>query len=277
MSLSYGHSLAITGTFIFVSIVVVSAHFTNFNLFGIERPQGTGPKEVGLYSEEDLIIGFVNQWARPRPDIEIEIQIGGMTLHQIGSFDSKSSSSLHFDTTHLKRGNYRIEKIKLSTVFPFGLFRSWKYLKSDALQVWVYPKPIKPDGPLSRSTSQATHSKHTKAELKNSSENGAENFYEHAPYRDGVGLKRIDWKVYSKTHELFEKRYQDLEAKEFIVDQNFFLHLPLELQLSYLCYLVLEYSHKGHRFAFILHGQAAIWGEGKKFERKCLMALAEYR
>ncbi len=215
MSLSYGHSLAITGTFIFVSIIVVSAHFTNFNLYDIHFDPSS---DLYLFEGEDLSLKFNNHWAKPRPDIDIDVELVDQTnkvkstFHGFTSFESNSSQKTNCKMRYVRRGKYEFSQIKLSTAFPFGLFRSWKFLELGKSEVWIFPKPLRPEYSRNQVLISQFSPHKTRDEKREGGpigmKNGAESFYEHTPYQNGV-IKRIDWKVYSRTHQLFEKNYKD--------------------------------------------------------------------
>jgi len=267
MSLSYGHSLAITGTFLFVSVVVVSAHYTNFNLSGLKCAQLK--ESFFLFSGEVFSYPLMNEWAKPRVDIDVEMTLTNMKtgkdfkLTGKGSFAALSSEEVKLSGEDLKRGVYQVKRIKVSTDFPFGLFRSWMFLspKTEVFDVFVYPT-IRIPGPSSG----------TKA----FDAGGLLEFYEHTPYREGEETKRIDWKIYSRTHELYQKHYHDLSAREHLLDRKIYSRYPVEDQLSFLCFKVLELTRAGMTYALVLNGEKPKWGRGKKFERECLVRLSEF-
>ncbi len=293
MSLSYGHSLAITGTFLFVSIVMVSAHFTNFNLSGLKR---SGEREVRtLFRDDEFTLLIDNTWRKPRVDIDIEVLLEAISnpgdsltnieLRAKNSFEAHSQIKVKFDGL-LKRGVYRVSKLKVSSDFPFGLFRSWMYLEplEKEVKIYIYPRPIKPEREFkafSRQRDLQKKEQHMEEDASSSSEcltteMGTNQFHEHSPYREGDETRRIDWKIYSRTHELYLKHYHDSSFEEYIIDRSAFSSFALEEQLSFLCHRVLELSRQGVRFALVLDGEQAIWGEGKKFEEICLKRLSEY-
>jgi len=292
MSLSYGHSLAISATFLFVSIVVISIVYTNYNLYGVYLLEERSKKT--FFIKDDFQISLDNEWSRPRPDIEIEVNLH--SLHEKRALTYSGATSLQGlmdSSVNLKplaslksrRGAYHIEKIKVSSAFPFGLFRSWKFLKPSSEQstIYIFPNPLEPKaegeivfGPQNMQKDQVDMSKQTKR-LVTRSGVGTENFYEHSPYRDSGGIKRIDWKIYSRTHELFEKNYEDEHKSRYLLDRKNFQSYPLELQMSYLCFYILKFTREGKSFALILNDETPHWDSGKKYEQSCLIRLSEFR
>lgn len=266
MSLSYGHSLAITGTFLFVSVVVVSAYYTNFNLSGLKCAQVKG--NLSLFAGEVFSYPLMNSWGKPRVDVDVELSLINRRSHQeikltgFASLAALSREEIKL-SGELKRGVYKVKRIKVSTDFPFGLFRSWMFLEpsSEELEIYVYPALRIPGISSGRETTDS---------------GGVLEFYEHTPYREGEETKRIDWKIYSRTHELYQKHYYDFSLREELIDRRAYASYPIEEQLSFLCFKVLELSHAGMTYALVLDDEKPIWGHGKPFERECLSRLCEF-
>ena len=292
MSLSYGHSLAISATFVFVSIVVISIVYTNYNIYGVDIKEERSNKS--FFNNDDFQIFLYNEWSRPRPDIEIEVTLRSLhekrELTYIGatSLLSRMDSSVRLKSltsSKSRRGVYHMERIKVSTAFPFGLFRSWKYLEplSEQSTVYIFPNPLEPQvkGEIvtnsgNKLKDQVDNSKQAKR-LVTRSGVGTENFYEHSPYRDSGGIKRIDWKIYSRTHELFEKHYEDEHKNRYLLDRKNFQSYPLELQMSYLCFYILKFTREAKSFALVLNDETPYWDSGKNYEQSCLIKLSEYK
>ncbi len=292
MSLSYGHSLAISATFLFVSIVVISVVYTNYNLYGVYLRDK--PSKDSFFNDDDFLIKLFNKWGRPRPDIEIEVLL--CSIHDKKSLTYSGTSSLLslVDTSvnlessassKYRRGVYHMDKIKVSTAFPFGLFRSWKFLKPlpEQSKIYIYPNPLEPkvEGMIVSSSRNKLKDQGDKNNQVNRhmirSGVGSENFYEHSAYRDSGGIKRIDWKIYSRTHELFEKHYEDEHKSRYLLDRKNFQSYPLELQMSYICYFILKFTREGKSFALVLNDEAPRWDSGKKYEQWCLRKLSEFK
>jgi len=290
ISLSYGQSLALTGTFIFVSVVVVSAHYTNFNLYGIRHI--SHGKNMNIFADEDFYIWLKNEWSKPRPDIKVEVILKNNFKNEYLKLEGECSIRrkdrgkfiLESNKEFLKRGVYSFSKIRIATDFPFGLFRYWSFLEPGSSLVYIYPRPINP-----KQKTQGRfqyQNKRNREDLKNKDpfhvenpqtlQHGSDSFHEHAKYENTGGINRIDWKIYSRTNELYHKKYQDFNQSQYLLDRKDWPQFSLEEQLSILCYWVREYTAKGHKFALVLQNEYPIWGEGKEFEMICLRRLCEF-
>ena len=139
ISLSYGHSLAYTTTFIFVSLVMTSAHFTNFNLAGVEVMALHIPDEVYAGESFECRVTLRNTSRKTRFDIEVTL--GEVGESQPESIESGETKTIVLKVKGLRRGQVSIKRLRLATTFPFGLFYAWKFWlhKKDFV---VYPKQL---------------------------------------------------------------------------------------------------------------------------------------
>ncbi|MDC1175416.1 DUF58 domain-containing protein, partial [Bacteriovoracaceae bacterium] len=199
ISLSYGHSLAFSTTFIFVSIILVSAYYTNYNLSGL-----TVSKVIQKYESSDLkfktYIQIKNDANKVRFDIEGKVlNLSSLKSTTIGQRDT---DSIYIDFSQLKPGLYHLDKVRINTSFPFGLFRSWKNFKTDA-EIIVLPS-ISNSVAMINTFTNSLNSK--KEEVKRE---GVDDFEGHSAYRFGDSWKNIDWKAYSRQHGLVKKEYTE--------------------------------------------------------------------
>ncbi len=144
---------------------------------------------------------------------------------------SKKSKNLHLDIRPQNRGSYPIGKLKVESDFPFGFFRSWKTLFIET-NILVFPER-KGDSLFSK--------------FKNvvDTEN-SDDFQYHEEYRDTSPKHRIDWKVYSRTQELYIRKYSSEKNINIDFQWDDVTHLPhLETKLSQLSLWIFEaYTHQ---------------------------------
>lgn len=304
MSLSYGHSLAITGTFLFVSIVVMSTFYTNYNLSGIRFKANEKSKTyrpLSLFKGEDLVLKFKNLSKKPRPDLRFDLEVKrGQSLYKISGFKSFTKVQDHkvvfktiYQNRSLKRGVYKIQSLKVSSHFPFGLFGAWSYLqlkdRKENLEFFLYPEPIKPpDTRRAYLISDLDNESDKKGADQKLGEDLYENlsnrevgdhFFEHRLHKESEGLRRVDWKMYARTHELYIKNYssddqEEIPLNERILNRRDYQQYPLESQLSFLCFRVMQMSKMDLPYSLILDSEEEpVWGRGKEFEKACLLRL----
>jgi uncharacterized protein (DUF58 family) len=195
ISLSYGHSLAFTTTFIFVSIIVTSSFYTNFNLANIVV------RRIQIDNEgREIRLSLINHSKRVKFDIEA--QVGEWISLTALSLDPGEEGILQIPLGQIKRGVYGFKSIKLYTTFPFGLFRAWKYWLGESLKFYIYPE-CNGKRPISWAGQNPKTADRGQIKL----EAGIEEFEEHRKYQKGMSWKSVDWKAYSRERGLLTKTY----------------------------------------------------------------------
>jgi hypothetical protein len=109
------------------------------------------------------------------------------------------------------RGHYKPKNIQIILYGEFNLFKSWVFLEHP-LEFYVYPKRI------------------DHHEFKNSmgTIDLAEEFYDHKK-ADKTSLTKINWKLFQKTNQLYEKKYhaENANTLEIYLQSN-----PSEEEIS---------------------------------------------
>lgn len=235
ISLSYGHSLAFSTTFIFISIVMISAIYTHYNLYGIELV-GVSQKEDCYAGKNPAIANIVlkNNSGRGKFDIVVKSENGMSAVKSYIAANEQVTVELQTDLS--KRGRYNLYRFELRTEFPFTLFRAWKIFRHD-VTIWVYPQILE-DIQLPERQDHLEYEDMVDASLDTKPIDDLFNeFREHRPFKDNDSWKQVDWKLYAKTGELYLKtfettlshiiNFQDSDLKKFS-------HLGKEGKLSVL-------------------------------------------
>ena len=98
-----------------------------------------------------------------------------------------------------RRGLFRLEGFRISTRFPFGLFRHSEYIEVDG-EVLVYPSV--------KDISSYFHRLPFLPGLLEGMQKGqGENLFSIRPYREGESARIIDWKATAKTTELMSREF----------------------------------------------------------------------
>lgn len=228
IGLSYGNNLTLSVAFILFTYFVIQMLITHKNLGLINLNAASFSNN---YSSTD---GYCTlNLTDPVPDDfysvslikgqDIPLKARGFTL--TGSFRSN-------------RGKFEGERIKLSNTGEAGLFYAWKYFNINYL-FYVYPSPASIDTKKYFSTIETTES------------NLNSEFSHHIPYRHGLSSKRLDWKVFAKTDQLYWKQFSGVEYKD--IELNF-THMPgsAERKLSHLAYLLDSVHKNGFTWTLIL-------------------------
>ena len=143
------------------------------------------------------------------------------------------------------RGLVRLERLRLATAHPFGLFRAWTWVHTP-IEMLVYPQPRgslpMPAQPGVRHGAQAA------------SAAGTDEWAGLRPFRDGDSPRHVDWKAYAREAPLLVKEYTQGAAELRDFD---FARLPLadsEARLSQLARWVVDAEAHGERYGLTLPG-----------------------
>lgn len=169
------------------------------------------------------------------------------------------------------RGLHTIQKIEVSSVFPLGLFYSWKLIPIQK-NYWVYPE-LKGDLQLPEAL-QAGESD----ALSRASQNSGDDFRGHRQFIQGDSSRHIDWKAHARGRPLLIKEINEGDPPDWLFDFHVLEDsgLDLEAKLSQLAMWVQEAYHRDLNFALRLPKREEISGRGDAHARKCFEWLAGY-
>jgi uncharacterized protein (DUF58 family) len=261
--LNYANSLALFFTFVLIAFCLVVMQQCHRNLQGLviealhapavfaRRP---GSACLALGNPGPLarmgIAGQVDGQAEGRADLAA----GGQVV-------------LGLPLSAAVRGIVRIHRIRLHTTSPFGIFRAWTWLHTDA-QMLVYPAP---EGALPMPTGYSPQpGLHARRGA------GVDEWAGLRPFRDGDSPRQVDWKAYAREAPLLVKEYHasgtELRSFDYAA-----VRLPdPEARLSQLARWVVDADARGERYALELPGQHIRADSGPEQRHRCLAALARF-
>lgn len=165
------------------------------------------------------------------------------------------------------RGYYQLDRLYLSTLFPFGLIRAWTWLKTEAA-VFVCPAPVDPVY-APGSTQSGTASYASQVHIENSGDLKS--------YVPGDSLARVAWKQFAAKDQLYIRAYDGTSGEvDQWVDWQAYAASNIEQRLGMMCSDILRLGRERKRFGVRLPGQEIAQGSGPEHERECLRALAVF-
>ncbi len=177
------------------------------------------------------------------------------------NFKSFHGHHVDFKSTDLKRGYYQINKIKLFTFGPSRLFYVWRYY-GQSLSLYIYPKKIPISLPMQKQSSTS------------SSEETELEYDQHIRYAPGLSFKRIDWKTYAKTEQLYWKRFTPRHGLNYEI--NYYkITGEKEDKLSKMAYLIELLYKEGNTWNLILPTKQLNAQSTRAHYLKSLEALSE--
>lgn len=163
-----------------------------------------------------------------------------------------------------RRGWLPLERLRVSTVRPFGLARAWSWLRPDA-RVLVYPAPEAEGAPLPDLGGDG-QSARTRAH--------GEQPHHLREYRAGDALRQVAWKATARADRLLVREYEASARREIELDWFSLPSLAYEARIRRLARWVIEAERQGSRFRLRLPAAVIGPGSGPEHRHACLRALA---
>ncbi|MEW6982840.1 DUF58 domain-containing protein [Colwelliaceae bacterium 6471] len=260
---NYQNNVIILLSYLLVSVFITCMMHSFFNLSGL------------IFSGQSSYHGFAGQAIA----ITLTVTSDKARYHLNFAFDKQSAvhigaiagvQSVDIPYLSSKRGVFKPGRVKISSEYSFGLFKSWTQLDFDH-QCIVYPKPKAfknqqtPLGNASNSDGQG-----------GSVQPGFDDFYELKAYVPGEPLSRVAWKQYARGQGQLTKHYQQYSDNTVWLRLNDMPATTVEEKLQYLCFLALEYHQSGQCFGVDLHSEKIQPSIGQEHIHTCLSALAFY-
>lgn len=174
-----------------------------------------------------------------------------------------SQKALKLKLLPLTRGRYDLDYIKFYTLGVSRLFYVWRYfpLKQN---LYIYPEKEK---------AHSINSSHTfdKGERSLSEQE----FQEYIRYTPSLPSKRIDWKIFAKSAQLYAKKYeiykaQDLEINYSLIDGD------TEQRLKKMSYLINEAYLKDLTYKVVLINSTLKSNNGYDHYKESMERISEF-
>jgi uncharacterized protein (DUF58 family) len=258
--LNYGNSLALFLTFLLAGFALVGMQLCHSNLLGAALLAARAPP-VFAEAPGTLELTLGNLASQPR------LQLEGAADASAAAIDVPASAEqrLELPLAPRARGAWNLERVKLATAHPFGLFRAWTWVHTP-LQLLVYPKPQgalpMPAAPGRRPGKLAEGS------------SGADEWLTLRPFREGDSPRQVDWKAYAREAPLLVKEYAPPASQLRLFEYERLTDPDLEARLSQLARWVVDAEARGERYGLTLPGLRIAPDHGPEQRHRCLMALA---
>ena len=261
--LNYGNSLALFFTFLLAGVALVAMNDCHRNLLGVTLASVSAPP-VFARSAGALQLVFENPAPRPRPAVQASLDDGPSAGADLAP---QARTRLELPLTPARRGLVRIDRLRLTSSHPFGLFRTWTWVHLP-LEVLVYPHP---HGSLPRPiTSGRQPGEHPRGS------SGLDEWLGLRPFRDGDSPRQVDWKAYAREAPLLVKEYSPAGSDLCLFDFAELRSPDIEARLSQLARWVVDAEAGGERYGLTLPGVVLAPNRGPEHRHRCLAALALY-
>lgn len=276
-SINYGLQLGFLLTFLVTSMAVVGMYHTHRNLARI-TVRGASAEPVFAGDVISFELALANPTAEARYALNFTFVLP--TRRRRGSIfrseppsagpwvdiAAKSGQSVRLPLPTRRRGRRASPRVRIRTVFPFGLWQAWAYVRP-GLQAIVYPKPEEDAPPLPMVLGSGEKGSGLAA--------SGEDFAGVRPYQDGDPQKMIAWKLAARSDDLSVKLFDAEAGGEMVLD---YLALPatldVETRLARLARWVLDAEAAHMRYGLRLPSEIVPPGNGPEHRARCLTALA---
>lgn len=259
--INYGSSAAMFLTFLLGGFTLVCMHQCHRNLLRIFFVSASAaPMFAGKPGVLRVVFGSDTSFARY--GIEVAVPDSPSTGTDI---PVRGQSHVDVALPPSKRGTLRIERLYVSTSFPYNLFRAWTWVHFP-IEVTVYPRA---HGSLPMPTESGE-----KSGSRSMAMAGSDEWQGLRQFREGDSPRQVAWKAYARGAPLLVKEYTALGAELRVFD---FSHLPqpdIESRLEQLARWVVDAESRGERYALALPGRMFEPDSGPQHRHECLSALA---
>lgn len=260
-STNYQNNMGFMAGFVLLAVGLLSVFYTFRNLKGIEvRCQK--PASVFATENATLPVQLINNTKSERAGVGVGFAKRRVLYTDVGE-QSKNQVELSLKTH--RRGMMDIPRITCASIFPFGIFEAWSWVRTP-YQVLVYPKPIPCPEPLVATSSGI--------EEGQTQEKGSEDFHNLRDYQAGDPIKQVMWKAYARERGLYSKEFEDYVGEHQTLSWESVAHYEKELAISYLTDAVLTAEGSQSVYGLELPQQSLDKGQGPEHLHSCLKALA---
>jgi len=261
--INYENNLVLSLSFLLASLFLVAILHTYQNLSGLGLRNGGS--ESG-YAAESGSLG-VTLFSERRDHYCIWLKWEGQAAQQI-SVPAGTESALWLNLALPRRGRVVAPRMKVESVFPLGLLRTWSYV---SLEHYCLAWPT----PQASQECPADGGDET-VQVVSSGKAGNEEFRGLRSYVAGDSLRRIDWKGYARGTGLNTKLFEDPAGGRLWLNWDALEGVGTEQRLSILCYWVLVLDQQQQPYGLKLPGLTLAPDTGDNHRLRALDALAAY-
>ena len=261
--LNYSNSMAMLFTFLLAGFGLIAMHLCHRNLVGtMLRSIGTVDAFAGEHGR--LSLTLENAADTARFGLECSVDGGEQVVIDLPAVGT-GRADIAVPLSH--RGRRVIGRVRLSTAFPFGLFRAWTWVHLPlTLLAWPVPRGHgePPQEASSGGNSPAVH------------RGGDEQWAGLREFRDGDSPRQVAWSAFARGRGLLVKTYESPAAHHRIFDLASVRDSDLERRLEQMSAWIEAAHARGERYGLRLDAHDIPPDSGTEHRTRCLGALALY-
>ena len=261
--LNYANSIALLLTFLLAGFGLIAMHLTHRNLVGLElRSVATADAFVGEHGR--LLLTLDNPADTPRLGIDCETEYTERVPVDLPALTSaRAEIALPLEV----RGRLHVDRVRVSTAFPFGLFRAWTYAHLPVdLIAWPIPRGRREPPPEAASGGNAPAVHRA----------GDEEWAGLREFRSGDSPRQVAWHAYARGRGLLVKMYESPAAHHRLFDLAVVPGTDIESRLEQVSAWIVAAHARGERYGLKLGALAIPPASGTEQRARCLTELALY-
>jgi uncharacterized protein (DUF58 family) len=261
--LNYSNSMALLFTFMLAGFGLIAMHLCHRNLVGT-MVRGIGTVDAFAGEHGRLLLTLENSADTARFSLECAVDGADEVVIDLAA-DGTGRADLSVPLE--RRGRRVIERIRLSTAFPFGLFRAWAWIHLPlGLLAWPVPRGRSEPPPETSSGGNAPAVHRA----------GDEQWASLREFREGDSPRQVAWSAFARGRGLLVKSYESPVAHFRTFDLAQAQVGTLETRLEQLSAWIVAAHARGESYGLRLDGRELAPDSGIEHRARCLDALALY-
>jgi uncharacterized protein (DUF58 family) len=262
-ALNYANSLALLLAFLLAGFALVAMHECHRNLLGLSLLEAAAPPLfAGSTGTLRLTLENASRLARYRVDTALPHE-PAVPLDLTAAGRGQVELSIRAQ----RRGLQRIDRLRVSSSHPFGLFRVWTWVHAPIVVI-VYPRaagslPL----PADRGIGAGGWPRGA---------GGADEWFGLRPFRDGDSPRQVAWKAYAREAPLLVKEYSTAGSPLRMLSLEAARQPDIESRLAQLARWIVDAEAAGDLYGLELAGELIPAHRGPDHRHRCLTALALY-
>lgn len=261
--MNYGNSVGLFLCFTVTGVALVSMHECHRALAGLKLLSAQADNAFAGQTGE-LRLHFENSDTRLRDALTLKCAPCEEIAFRLEPGELKTVN-LQFQAG--KRGRQRIDRLRLSTTAPMGLFRGWAWIHLPTEAI-IYPKPMGNRALPPRLGQPRPGQRSTR-------NNGEEEWAWLRHFQDSDPPRSVAWKAYARGAPLMVAHYDSPAGLQRTLSFSALAGYSVEQKLSQLTKWVLECERLGENYALDLPQESLPAGHGLSHRRACLETLAQ--
>jgi uncharacterized protein (DUF58 family) len=259
--INYGNSTALFLTFLLAGFALVAMHQCHRNLV---RTSLISAAALPTFARTPGTVRVTLQNDATFVRYGIEVEPTGQEPCR-GDIRPRNQARIDVAVDAPARGIVRIDRLKIATTFPFGLFRAWGWIHM-GIEMIVYPRA---HGALPMPMDSGFKSGQRSQGLA-----GSDEWLGLRPFREGDSPRQVAWKAYARGAPLLVKEYSAMGAELRMFDFSTLEKLGIEARLEQLARWVVDAETRGERYGLIIPPRHIEPDTGPEHRHRCLTALA---